>query len=259
MRLPVVWQPSAMVRELRRLTGMYEIINKQIRQLKNEIHGVLLDNGVRDHDVGEKLVETPQPDGELLKSLVLTQASRFCVQSAMRQLLALTKEKETVMRQMYLAGRPLDAEIRLLMGIRGVTPLMALVFLSEVGDIRRFSSARKMHAYLGVVPSTRSSGGKTHNGAINRASRHLARTLFTQVVPHLAASSPSMSKFYLDLVGRKGFGRARIALIRKIFSVMRRMLLGGEKYRGMEEDLYARKIRAYERDLRKMEAEQEAA
>ena len=28
-------------------------MNKQIRQLKNEVHGMLLDNGVRDHAVGE--------------------------------------------------------------------------------------------------------------------------------------------------------------------------------------------------------------
>jgi len=259
VKLPVVWQPNTTVRELRRLTGMYEILNKQIRQLKNQVHGVLLDNGMRDRTVGKKLVEAPQPDGELLKSLVLSPASRFCVQAALRQLLALAKEKDTLTRQLYWAGQPLDAEIRLLMGIRGVTPLMALVFLSEVGDIGRFSSARKLHAYLGVVPRIRSSGGTTHSGAINRASRHLARTLFTQAVPHLAESSPSMHKFYRELVGRRGYGRARIALLRKVFSVMRRMLLEGVQYRGFEEALYARKVHAYERELRKVEVKQEAA
>jgi len=48
MKLPEVWQPDPVVRELRRLFGMYDLLNKQIRQLKNEIHGVLLDNGIRD-------------------------------------------------------------------------------------------------------------------------------------------------------------------------------------------------------------------
>ncbi len=259
VRLPVVWQPSATVRELRRLTGMYEILNKQIRQLKNEVHGVLLDNGVRDHAVGERLVEAPGRSAELLASLSLTPASRFCVQAALRQLRALGEEKEALQRRLYWTGRPLDAEVRLLMGIRGVTPLMALVFLSEVGDITRFSSARKMYAYLGVVPKVRSSGDKTRSGAINRASRHLARSLFTQVVPHLVDSSPSIAKFYRELAGRKGFGRARIAVLRKIFGVMRRMLLDGQRYRGIEEALYARKIRAYERELKKAEVEQEAA
>ena len=259
VKLPVVWQPSPTVRELRRLTGTYEILNKQLRQLKNLVHGVLLDNGVREHAVGEKLVEAPGHSAEVLASLSLTPASRFCVQAALRQLLALGVEKEALQRRLYWAGRPLDNDVRLLMGIRGVTPLMALVFLSEVGDITRFSSARKMYAYLGVVPRVRSSGGTTRTGKINRASRHLARTLFTQVVPHLVDSSPSMGRFYGELVVRKGYGRARIAVLRKMFGVMRRMLLDGQKYRGIEEALYARKIRAYERELRKAEVELKAA
>ncbi len=259
VKLPVVWQPSPTVRELRRLTGTYEILNKQIRQLKNLVHGVLLDNGVRDHAVGEKLVEAPGLSTELLTSLSITPASRFCVQAALRQLLALAVEKDALQKRLYWIGRPLDSDVRLLMSIRGITPLMALVFLSEVGDITRFSSARKMHAYLGVVPKVRSSGGTTHHGKINRASRHLARTLFTQVVPHLVDSSPLMASFYSALVVRKGYGRARIAVIRKTFSVMRRMLLDGQKYRGFEEALYARKIHAYERELRKAEVELEAA
>jgi transposase len=104
VKLPVVWQPSPTVRELRRLTGMYEIINKQIRQLKNEVHGVLLDNGVRDHAVGEKLVEAPGHSAELLASLSLTPASRFCVQAALRQLLALGEEKGLLQRRLYWAG-----------------------------------------------------------------------------------------------------------------------------------------------------------
>lgn len=259
VKLPVVWQPSPTVRELRRLTGMYEIVNKQIRQLKNEVHGVLLDNGVRDRVVGESLVETPGRSLEMLPDLSLTPASRYCVDAALRQLQVLGAEKEALQRRLYWTGQPLDNDVRLLMGIRGVTPLMALVFLSEVGDVRRFSSARKMFSYLGVVPRVRSSGGTTRTGKINRASRHLARTLFTQVVPHLVGSSPSMGKFYRELVDRKGFGRARIAVLRKMFGVMRRMLLNGERYRGIEEELYARKLRAYERELRKAEVELQAA
>ena len=113
VKLPVVWQPSPTVRELRRLTGTYEILNKQIRQLKNLIHGVLLDNGVRDHAVGERLVEAPGRSTEVLASLSLTPASRFCVQAALRQLLALAVEKDALQKRLYWVGRPLDSAVRL--------------------------------------------------------------------------------------------------------------------------------------------------
>ena len=59
-------------------------------------------------------------------------------------------------------------------------------------------------------------------------SRALARSLFTQAVIHLVDSFPNLERFYRELVTRKGCGRARIALLRKIFSMMRRMLLSRE-------------------------------
>ena len=110
-----------------------------------------------------------------------------------------------------------------------------------------------MHSYLGVVPTVRSSGGVTRSGTINRRSRHLSRTLFTQAVIHLEDSSPLVSHFYHELTARKGFGRARIALLRKIFSMMRRMLLSGESYRWTEPTLYKRKLIEYEKELREGE------
>jgi len=143
--------------------------------------------------------------------------------------------------------------VKLLISIRGVTPLLALVFLSEVGDITRFASARRLQSYLGTVPTVRSSGGVTHNGAINRRSRGLTRTLFTQAVIHLVDSSPLLAHFYRELVARKGYGRARIALLRKIFSMMRRMLLAGEVYRWTESKLYEKKLNGFAKELKKGE------
>ena len=38
---------------------MYQLLNRQVCQLKNEIHGVLLDNGIRDRVLGTRFVERP--------------------------------------------------------------------------------------------------------------------------------------------------------------------------------------------------------
>jgi hypothetical protein len=69
----------------------------------------------------------------------------------------LKEEKKNLQRGICRAGRPFEEQVRLLIGIRGVTPLLALGFLSEVGDIHRFRSLRALLAYLGVVPTVRSS------------------------------------------------------------------------------------------------------
>ncbi|MGO9269761.1 MAG: IS110 family transposase [Terriglobia bacterium] len=251
MKLPEVWQPGPVVRELRRYFGLYELLNKQIRQLKNEIHGVLLDNGIRDRVLGNRLVDNPTGTEELLKTVELSAASRVCIKTSLALLASLQDQKENLKRAIYQAGRPFEAEVKLLISIRGVTPLLALAFLSEVGDITRFRSARRLHSYLGVVPTVRSSGGVTHNGAINRRSRGLTRSLFTQTVIHLVDSSPVLARFYRELVDRKGYGRARIALLRKTFSIMRRMLLSRELYRWIDPRLYEKKLGDYAKEIKK--------
>ncbi len=259
VQLPVVWQPTTTVRELRRLAGMYEMVNKQVRQLKNRVQAILVDNGVRDRLAARRMVEAPKKGALTLAALELSPASRTCVQSCLTVLATLREQKEALVRQLYWAGRPFGPEIELLVGIRGVTPLLALIYLAEVGEVRRFSSARKQLAYQGVVPSVRSSGGKTRTGGINRSSRHLARSFFTQAIPHLVASSPDLGKFYLDLSLRKGYGRARIAVIRKVFLIMRRMLLNGERYRWFDAALHQKKMLEYQRALKKEEVLREAA
>jgi len=86
-----------------------------------------------------------------------------------------------------------------------------------------------------------SSGGVTHKGD-QPTPPGLSRTLFTQAVIHIVDSSAVLAHFYRESVARKGCGRARIALIRKIFSMMRRRLLSGEPYRWVEPKLYERKF-----------------
>jgi transposase len=155
----------------------------------------------------------------------------------------LKEQKKSLQREILRAGQPFEAQVRLLIGIRGVTPLLALGFLSEVGDIRRFRNLRALLAYLGVVPTVRSSEGTTRVGRLNRRSRCLARTLFTQAVLHLADSSPQLGRFYRELVPRRGYERARIAILRKTFGMMRRMLLSNTPYRWKEEPLYQSKLK----------------
>ena len=182
----------------------------------------------------------------------------MCIRTSLALLATLKEKKEALTREIYQAGNPFEAQVKLLLSIRGITPLLALAFLSEVGDIRRFRSARKLYSYLGVVPTVRSSGGVTHSGAINRRSRHLSRTLFTQAVNHFADSSPLLEHFYRDLIDRKGHGRARIALLRKVFSMMRRMLLSGEVYRWTESTLYQKKLTDYAKKMKKGETQEVA-
>jgi transposase len=252
--LPEVWQPTPEVRELRRLFSQWQILNNQSRQLKAQVQSVLVENGITERKLGMRMVDNPTVGQQLIATLELSAASLFSIAMSLKMLALLKEQKKSLQREIYRAGQPFEEQVRLLIGIRGVTPLLALGFLSEVGDIRRFRSLRALLAYLGVVPTVRSSGGTTHVGRLNRRSRSLARTLFTEAVLHLADSSPLLGRFHRELVQRKGYGRARIAILRKIFGMMRRMLLSNTPYRWKEESLYQSKLKDWVR-IRGMEEE----
>ena len=51
-----------------------------------------------------------------------------------------------------------------LQAMRGVALVVAVTVVAEVGDFRRFTNARQLMAYLGLVPSEHSSGSTVRRG-----------------------------------------------------------------------------------------------
>lgn len=68
-----------------------------------------------------------------------------------------------------------------LMAFRGVNVLSAMVFVTELGDIRRFPSPRKLMAFLGLVPGVHQSGdSKRGRCSITKAGNRYLRHILTQ-------------------------------------------------------------------------------
>jgi transposase len=65
-----------------------------------------------------------------------------------------------------------------LMALRGVNRLTAATIVAELGDLRRFTGAPELMAYLGLVPSEHSSGGTRSRGSITKTGNgHVRRVL----------------------------------------------------------------------------------
>jgi transposase len=61
---------------------------------------------------------------------------------------------------------------------RGIDTVTAMILLAELHGFERFTDARQLMAYLGLVPSESSSGGSVHRGGITKTgNRHLRRLL----------------------------------------------------------------------------------
>ena len=74
--------------------------------------------------------------------------------------------------------------VRVLTSFRGIATLTALSLLAEIGDFRRFGSARELMRYLGLTPSEYSSGESQHRGHITKAGPVHARRLLIEAAWH---------------------------------------------------------------------------
>ncbi len=80
--------------------------------------------------------------------------------------------------QALLTLAPLQARVVRLRCFRGIDDLTALTIAAELGDPRRFGTAPATMAFVGLVPSEHSSGGKRAQGAITKTGNaHLRRVL----------------------------------------------------------------------------------
>lgn len=64
--------------------------------------------------------------------------------------------------------------------MRGVSLIVASTFAVEVGDIRRFDSPRQLMAFLGLVPSERSTGDSVKRGGLTLAGNRRARRVLAE-------------------------------------------------------------------------------
>jgi transposase len=64
--------------------------------------------------------------------------------------------------------------------MRGVQFLTAVTIVAEAGDLRRFDHPRQLMAFLGLVPSERSTGETRHQGGITKTGNSSARKVLVE-------------------------------------------------------------------------------
>jgi transposase len=132
----------------------------------------------------EKL-ELPAPSGLLLK-----QQLEMLKNTQLR-----IKEDEAALEEMMHS----TDELRQVLSIPGMGPILAAVVVSEIDDISRFKSAQKLCGYIGLCPSTSSSGGKTYNGKLMKHCNKWLRWAFVEA----AWVSIGCNSYFGDLYKKK--------------------------------------------------------
>jgi transposase len=80
----------------------------------------------------------------------------------------------------FLPTWSLAPVVQALQVLRGVDLIVAITFVTEVGDLRRFDNPRQLMAYLGLVPSERSTGETVRRGGITKAGNARVRHMLAE-------------------------------------------------------------------------------
>ena len=224
--IPKAYIPPREVRDIRELLR-YRASLVSIRVgIKNKIHAVLTKNGI-DCTFSDILGKSSR---QWLKSLAVRACYRLEIDGYLRiaEALAISIGEITKTIKAEVAENP---QAQLLMGIPGISYYSALLILSEIGEVDRFPDAKRLCSYAGLVPSIYSSGSKSYSGRITKQGSRWLRWILVEISIHAANGDSNFQKVYRRVSRRRGRSTAKVAVARKILTVINAMLKRSESFK----------------------------
>ncbi len=144
-----------------------------------------------------------EPDQSLLRELLQTLALT-------QQLIAQSDARINALRQA-------DGRIALIDQVPGMGPFFAALIVSEIGDIGRFGSAKKLCSYAGLVPSTYQSANAVRHGRLTKQGNKYLRWAAIEAASHLGATTP-LGQYRDRLRQTKSRNTAKAATARRLLT-----------------------------------------
>ena len=210
--LPEAWIAPKEVRDLRVLLRHRASLVRVRTSLKNRIHAVLADEGLKVE--GEKLWS--DEGQQWLAGVSVRDMHRLVIDDCCGMLDALAipiGRLETDIRKQAKT----DPRVEALCVLPGVGLITAMTLVSEIGDINRFPTARKLCAWAGLTPSVRNSDTKVRHGHITKAGPASVRWVLTEASYH-ARRFPPFAATFEAMTKRRGKHIAGVALSRKLLA-----------------------------------------
>lgn len=163
----------------------------------------------------------------LLETLVLALPDASTLASELAPLvraLVLLNEEIAAADQRIVAIRRDDPVVARLTTAPGVGPLTATAFVATVDDVGRFASAHQLEAYLGLVPSERSSGETQRRGRITKAGNVRLRWLLVEAAWRIlrtrSEETAALRAWAERIALRRGQRIAVVALARRLAGIL---------------------------------------
>jgi transposase len=202
--LPAIWVPSLQARDDRELARRRLSVAEDASAAKTRIHWLLKQHGVEGAPAEPWTLEYWRWLDELISG-ELAGGAGASLASLVRQVQWLLEEKSRLEEQVTALSRTerYAPVVSALCRRQGVGVLTAMVFLTELGDLRRFDNRRQLGSFLGLTPASHESGAEAdHKGHITHQGPARVRKVLCQAVWSRLRVEPSEQLAYGRLVAR---------------------------------------------------------
>jgi len=104
------------------------------------------------------------------------------------------------------------------------------MILAEVGDIRRFKSPKALCNWAGLTPRVHQSDRIVRHGRISKQGSRYLRTAMVCAATTACRISPRWSRVYERIAMRSGWRAAKVAVARRLLTVVYYMLKRNQPY-----------------------------
>jgi transposase len=229
--IPPAYRPTLRQRQHRALVRQRCFVKKNLTRVRNKIRRLLSDYNADRRDL------FTQAGLQYLKEMKpkLSEADGFILSQLLAEWEYHRQEFQAVSRQLKAFARKAPAkekEIRVVLGsMPSVGPTTVEVVLSELGDIERFRSNKKVVAYAGLAPGHRESAGHKKELGITKQGSGLLRWVLIQTAWRTVRCSLRWRAVYENLKKRRGSKKAIVAVARRLLTVMAALWRTGQRYR----------------------------
>jgi transposase len=218
--IPEVYRRSAENRQSQRVLRQRAFYVSAMTALKNRVHAFLAQQKEEIREAVARETNVFSEKGQkVLMGLDLAQGEKRLLAA----LLKTYRHLETrIEESTALAGKLYEEsqEAQLIRTIPGFGKYLSVLVAVEIADLNRFSDAAHLHAYAGVIPSTHSSGDKTHHGKIIRAGNRWLRWAAVEAVWPAIRADFDLRCFYERLARGKGANKAKVATARRLLTII---------------------------------------
>lgn len=208
------------------------LLIEQRTRLRNSIRGHLAEFGV---------IATKGESGFKALLALLANGQDTTIPAVIRPVLAplvaqwqMAVEQIDILDQQIVAWHKANSDSQRVATIPQFGPIIASAFVATVCEPTRFKNGRQCSAWIGLVPSQNSTGGKTCLGPITKCGDRYLRQLLVVGASGLirrVRKDPTVSPWAAELLKRMPTKKAAIAVANKMARTAWAVLVSGECYK----------------------------